>query len=133
MEDVIDELRSQAEAIPVPLELPDEDTLVVVEEEILLPLPRELRQFLLEVSDVVYGSIEPVTAADPYTHTYLPEVAAMAWSLGVPRHLVPLCENHGNYYCVEPDGEVVYWRDGDLTEERWQSVWHWVREVWLES
>lgn len=133
MEDVIDELRSSAESVPVPLELPDDDTLVLVEEEILLPIPRELRHFLLSVSDVVYGSLEPVTAADPYSHTYLPEVAAQAWAAGVPRHLVPLCESNGHYYCVEPEGEVVFWRDGDLTDERWSSVWHWVREVWLES
>ncbi|MDO3382898.1 SMI1/KNR4 family protein [Gilvimarinus algae] len=133
MDDVIDELRDSSISVPVPLELPDEDTLVVVEEELLLPLPREMREFLLRVSDVVYGSMEPVTAADPYAHTYLPEVAALAWSQGVPRHLVPLCEINGHYYCVEPEGEVVFWRDGDLTDERWQSVWQWAQEVWLES
>ncbi|MBU2885652.1 SMI1/KNR4 family protein [Gilvimarinus agarilyticus] len=133
MEEVIDELKSSAESVPVPLELPEEETLVTVEEEILLPIPREMRQFLLHASDVVYGSIEPVTAADPYSHTYLPEVAAQAWANGVPRHLVPLCEANGHYYCVEPEGEVVFWRDGDLTDERWPCVWDWAREVWLES
>ena len=133
MEDVIELLREHQLDIPVPLELPDEDQLVVIEEELLLPIPRELRDFLLAVSDVVHGTLEPVTAADPYMHTYLPEVAAVAWSQGLPRHLVPLCEIDGNYYCVEPDGEVVYWRHGDLTDERWNSVWHWARDVWLES
>ncbi|MDO3388303.1 SMI1/KNR4 family protein [Gilvimarinus sp. SDUM040013] len=133
MEDVIDDLKSSAESVPVPLELPDDDTLVLVEEEILLPIPRDMREYLLTASDVIYGALEPVTAADPYSHTYLPEVAASAWARGVPRHLVPLCESHGHYYCVEPDGEVVFWRDGDLSDERWQSVWHWVRDVWLES
>ena len=82
---------------------------------------------------MIYGSLEPVTAADPYSHTYLPEVAAVAWSLGVPRYLVPLCEDNGSYYCVEPEGEVVLWRDGDLTDETWPSVWHWIHDVWLES
>ncbi len=133
MEDVIEELREHNIDVPVPLELPDDDTLVVVEEELLLPLPREMRHFLLSVSDVVYGSLEPVTAADPYSHTYLPEVASVAWAHGLPRHLVPLCEVNGNYYSVEPEGEVVFWRDGDLTDERWQSVWQWAQEVWLES
>ncbi|UTF61497.1 SMI1/KNR4 family protein [Gilvimarinus sp. DA14] len=133
MEDVIDELREHNIEVPVPLELPDDDTLVEVEEELLLPLPREMRHFLLSVSDVVYGSLEPVTAADPYSHTYLPEVASVAWANGLPRHLVPLCEVNGHYYSVEPEGEVVFWRDGDLTDERWQSVWHWAQEVWLES
>lgn len=133
IDEVLDLLREYNEPVPVPLELPDEDRLVEIEEEILLPIPRDMRTFLLEASDVVYGGIEPVTAADPNSHTYLPEVTAVAWSQGVPRHLMPLCEVNGNYYCVEQEGEVVFWRDGDLTDESWPSVWHWIRDVWLES
>ena len=132
-EEIIDMLRDSNQPVPVPLDLPDEDVLVEVEEQILLPIPRDMRTYLLEASDVIYGSLEPVTAADPYSHTYLPEVAAVAWSLGVPRYLVPLCEDNGSYYCVEPEGEVVLWRDGDLMDETWPSVWHWIHDVWLES
>lgn len=132
MEEILDLLREHNEKVPVPLDLPDEDQLVLVEEEILLPIPRDMREYLLTASDVVFGSLEPVTAADPNSHTYLPEVAAVAWSLGVPRYLMPLCEVNGAYYCVEPEGEVVFWRDGDLTEDSWATVWYWVRDVWLE-
>ncbi len=133
IDEVLEMLRDHNEPVPVPLELPDEDRLVEIEEELLLPIPREMRSFLLEASDVVYGSIEPVTAADPSSHTYLPEVTAVAWEQGVPRYLMPLCELNGAYYCVEQDGEVVFWCDGELTDETWPSVWHWVRDVWLVS
>lgn len=133
MEEILEILRDSHQRVPVPLELPDEDDLVEIEEELLLPIPREMRAYLLEASNIVYGSLEPVTVADPNAHTHLPEVAAYAWSLGVPRYLLPLCEDNGHYYCVDPDGEVVFWRDGDLTDETWPSVWHWIRDVWLES
>lgn len=133
MDDIIDLLHEKSEAVPVPLDLPDQDQLVRIEEELLLPIPREMRQFLLEASDVIYGHLEPVTAADPNSHTYLPEVTAFAWSIGVPRYLMPLCEDNGDYYCVDPDGEVVLWQNGELTEETWQSVWDWVEDVWLNS
>ncbi|MEX6500679.1 SMI1/KNR4 family protein [Pseudomonas zhanjiangensis] len=136
MEEVIEQLRELNEPVPVPLELPDEETLVEIQEQILIHLPFALREFLLQVSDVVYGRLEPVTAADPQSHTYLPEVAALAWSLGMPRELVPLCEDHGNYYCVEEDGTVLLWEadTGEINEdESWESVWHWARDVWLES
>lgn len=136
MEEVIEQLRELNEPVPVPLELPDEETLVEIQEQILIHLPFALREFLLQVSDVVYGRLEPVTAADPQSHTYLPEVASVAWSLGVPRELVPLCEDQGNYYCVEEDGTVLLWEadSGEINEdESWESVWHWVRDVWLES
>ncbi|SHN03264.1 SMI1/KNR4 family protein [Phytopseudomonas punonensis] len=135
MEEVIEQLRELNEPVPVPLELPDEELLVEIEEQILINLPFELREFLLKVSDVVYGRLEPVTVTDPQSHTYLPEVASVAWSLGVPRELVPICEDRGNYYCVEQDGTVLLWdgEEEDLTDESWDSVWHWVREVWLEE
>jgi hypothetical protein len=133
MEEILELLREYHQPVPVPLELPDDELLVEIEEELLLPIPRDVRTYLLEASDVVYGSLEPVTVADPNSHTHLPEVAAQAWSLGLPRYLLPLCETNGNYYCVDPDGEVLYWRDGDLTDESWPSIWQWVRDVWLES
>jgi hypothetical protein len=133
MEEILELLRESNQPVPVPLELPDEDDLVVIEEELLLPIPRDMRLYLLEASDVVYGTLEPVTVADPNSHTYLPDVAAYAWSIGVPRYLIPLCEDQGDYYCVEPEGEVILWRNGELTDETWPSIWHWVRDVWLES
>ncbi|MDF3013798.1 MAG: hypothetical protein K0Q78_2002 [Cellvibrio sp.] len=67
IDEVLELLRDHNEPVPVPLELPDEDRLVEIEEELLLPIPREMRGFLLEAS------------------------------------------------------------------ETWPSVWHWVRDVWLES
>ena len=136
MEEVIEQLRELNEPVPVPLELPEEETLVEIQEQILIHLPFGLREFLLTVSDVVYGRLEPVTASDPQSHTYLPEVASYAWDIGVPREFVPLCEDHGNYYVVEEDGTVLLWdaETGEINEdESWESVWHWVRDVWLES
>ncbi|MFK0573323.1 SMI1/KNR4 family protein [Endozoicomonas sp.] len=133
MEDVMEELRERALDVSIPLELPDEDLLVEVEEQILISIPYEFREFLLQVSDVIYGSMEPVTVTDPHSHTYLPEVAATAWAAGLPRELIPICEHQDNYYGVSEEGEVVLWADGELTEESWPSVWLWVRDVWLES
>ncbi|RFQ09637.1 SMI1/KNR4 family protein, partial [Pseudomonas sp. ATCC 13867] len=38
-----------------------------------------------------------------------------------------------DYYAVGEDGEVVLWADGELTEETWDSVWTWARDVWLDT
>ena len=134
MEDVIEELRENAEQIATPLDLPNEDDLIEIEEQILLPIPYEFREFLLQVSDVVFGSMEPVTIADSHSHTYLPEVTAIAWDQGVPRDLIPICEYNGDYYCVSTEGEVGFWSNGEVQEdETWPSVWHWAKDVWLQS
>lgn len=135
MEEIIELLRERNEPVPVPLELPDEDRLVEVEEELLLNLPGELREFLLTVSDVVYGRLEPVTASDPQSHTYLPEVAANAWDQGLERHLLPICQDGADYYVVDLENQVYRFdgASGQLGEPLWDSLWHWVRDVWLES
>ena len=134
MEDVIEELRENAFDVPTPLDLPSEDDLVEAEEQLLIPIPFEFREFLLQVSDVIFGSMEPVTVTDPHSHTFLPEVAALAWDQGMPRDLLPVCEHQGDYYCVSADGEVALWSHGDISEdETWSSVWHWAKDVWLQS
>ncbi len=136
MEDVYEKLREVNANVLVPLDLPDEDQLLEVEEEILISLPQEYREFMLMVGDVICGSIEPATAADPQSHTFLPELAATAWSLGVPRELIPVCEHNGDYYVISEEGEVKLWREseGEINEdESWNSIWHWARDVWLDS
>ena len=134
MEEVIEQLRELNEPVPVPLELPEEEVLVEIQEQILIHLPFELREYLLKASDVVYGHLEPVTVCDPQSHTYLPEVAARDWDEGLPRYLVPLCAERGRYYAVDPEGQVLLWEDGEIDEEQqWDSVWDWVEDVWLQG
>ena len=133
MDEIIEALRAVNEPVAVPLELPEEDALVEIEEQLFVALGADFKEFLLTVSDVVYGSLEPVTAADANSHTYLPEVAAVAWDQGLPRDLLPICESNGGYYCIDEEGLVSYWQDGKLSEENWNHIWDWAKEVWLES
>lgn len=133
MQEMIEELHEVAEQVPVPLELPEHDQVVDAQEQILMPLPADFREFLMEATDVIFGALEPVTVADPSSHTYLPEVTSTAWSLGMPREMIALCESREGYYCVAQDGEIKLWRDGDYDDETWENIWYWVRDVWLES
>jgi hypothetical protein len=134
MDEVLEAL--QAAAIPqaVELDLPDDDQLVEIEEEMLLPIPASFKEFLLNASNLVVGSLEPVTVCDPYAHTHLPEITAQAWSDGLPREFMVLCEFGSGCYCVNSEGEVLLWQDGKIDDDQtWQDVWQWAYEVWLES
>lgn len=133
MEEVVDQIRESALSTAAFLELPDEDDLVLVEEEILLPIPREMRSFLLQVSDVLCGSLEPVTVADAGAHTHLPEVTSVAWSNGLPRDLMVVCQVGQDYYCIAQDGEVQFWQNGEIAEQTWEDIWQWAEEIWLNS
>ena len=134
MEDVIELLRERSEDVPTPLELPEDDDLVLVQEQILIHLPDEYKIFLKEVSDVVCGSLEPATVTDENSHTYLPEMTSLAWDIGMPRELITICEAPEGYYCIEQDDVIRFWsREDGLSEDEWPSIWHWARDVWLES
>jgi len=133
MEEIIDKIRGSAIASASYLELPSHDDLVLVEEELLLPIPNEFRNFLLQVSDVIIGRLEPVTVADPGAHTHLPEVTANAWANDLPRDLMVVCQDGEDYYCITQEGEVQYWKDGELTDQVWLDIWMWAEDVWLKS
>ena len=134
MDEVIDLLKSAAIPQSFAIELPDEDDLVEIEEEILLPIPADFKHFLMTVSNLVLGSLEPVTVTDAQAHTHLPEVTAESWAEGMPRDLITLCPIGQGCYCVNQDGEVLLWQAGELNlEETWEDVWLWAKDVWLTS
>ncbi len=133
MEEIIEALRDRCEKIPVPLDLPTEDDLIDVEEQLFLTLPAEYREFLLSVSDVVFGAVEPTTAADPHAHNYIPDVAAEAWNNGMPRHLIPICQRDTEYFCIDPEGVVMQWSRGRLSDHQWENIWEWAERVWLSG
>jgi len=133
MENIIDLIKASAIPTATYSELPTEDELVLIEEEILLPIPRDFRLFLLEVSHLVCGTLEPVTVADPAAHTHLSEVTATAWSVGMPRELMAVCQKEDGYYCINQDGEIRYWQDGEVSEESWEDIWQWAEMVWLNT
>lgn len=117
-----------------PLELPTMDDIVEAQEEMLIHIPPDFRDYLLNCSNAIYGQLEPVTVADPNTHTYLPEVAAEAWSQGMPREYIPLCQDGNNYYCVDETGVVLLWQPHtEEPEEIAENLWYWVRDIWLTS
>ncbi len=132
MEEIIEELREHAETVPVPLDLPEEDDILTAQELLLISVPADYFEFLMTVSDLVLGNLEPATVADAHSHTYLPDVAANAWQTGVPRHLIPICEFPGGFYCIDEVGVVFEWTTKHrLTDRNWESIWHWARDVWL--
>lgn len=133
MDEIIDALRAVNEPVPLPLELPNEETLVEIEEQLFVALGADFREFLLTVSDVVHGSIEPVTAADSNSHTYLPEVAAIAWARGLSRELIPICEVGNGYYCIDEQNCIHYWENGSLNNDTWNNIWEWAQEIWLNN
>lgn len=133
LEDVIAKLRSLNEPVPKPLRLPTESEVAAAEKKLGVEFSADYHQFLLQASDVTYGALEPAIITPDAGHLDLVTMVKEAWKLGVPDDLLPFCESNGDYFCLHPDGQVVYWNHNGSSDETWPDLAHWINEVWLEE
>ena len=109
LEDVIEKLRNLNEPVPKPARLPTESEIAAAEKKLGVEFPSDYHQFLLQASDVTYGTVEPAMITSRAGQLDLVKMAREAWELGVPEDLLPFCESNGDYFCLHSDGQVVYW------------------------
>ena len=130
--EAIKQLRTRNQPVPTPMRLPTEGEVAAAEKEIGIQLHPDLKRYLLEASDIVFGTKEPVTVTDPEFNTHLPTVCESAWEeMDLPKKLLPICEDNGDYYCMNNKGEIVFWSDGAATDEKWKDLSAWIEEVWI--
>ena len=133
LDEVIQALRELNEPVPQPLRLPTPKKIDEVEERLGYQFHPDFRTYLRQASDVVYGTLEPVTVTPDSGHTDLRRVAPRAWDMGVPRSLLPVCEDNADYFCMNGRGEIVYWSHNGLTDEKWPDLATWIKEVWIDE
>ena len=132
--DVLAELRDLNEPVPKPLRLPTKAEVDQAENSLGLKFPGDYRQYLLAASDVVYGTHEPAIVTPDAGHLDLVEMAETAWEeMDVPRDWLPFCEDNGDYYCLRPDGKVKFWSHDGASDETWDDLATWIKEVWIEE
>lgn len=132
LSETLEELRALNEPVPQPFRLPTEAEVDAAEARLGISFPADYRRYLLEASDVTFGSLEPAVVTPDAGHLDLVEIARSAWDeMDVPRDLLPICEDNGDYYCLNADGEVVYWSHDGASDERWPDLATWIQEVWI--
>lgn len=132
--DAIKELRKLNESEPKHFRLPKKTEVAEAENRLGVKFSEDYRRFLLEASDVVYGTLEPAVVVPNSGYLNLIEVADSAWNeMEVPKNLLPICEDNGDYYCLNETGEVVFWSHDGLMNEKWDSLADWIKEVWIEG
>lgn len=128
---VISELRSANQPVPEPARLPTKAQVLEAETLLGISLHEDFRRFLLEASDVVVGTLEPVTVCDPESHTHLVAVLESARAYGVPENLVPVCQGNADFCCMDANGKIHYWSHNGKVDEAWSCLEDWIRDVWL--
>lgn len=123
---VLAELRQLDDPIPdlTPLRLPTEQEVAKAEKQLRRAFHPDYRQFLLQASDVTFGTLQPAVVTRNPDATYLVEMVRDAWAweeLNLPRDWLPFCEDNGDYYCITPSGEIVFY-SLEIDEERWPDL-----------
>jgi hypothetical protein len=133
LDDVLKELRNLNEPVPKPRRLPTTTEVEVAEQRLGVTFHPDYRTYLLAASDVVVGTKEPCTLT-PGSHTDLLTTASNAWrQVGVPRDLLPICEDSGDFHCMNHSGEVVFWSHDGASDEHWPDLATWIKTVWIDG
>lgn len=131
MEGAIRKLRLLNESAPEPLSLPTSEEVNALEQKLGVTFQLDFRRYLLEASDVCVGTLEPVTALPENADSFLPNVLEDARIYGVPKNLLPICEDNSDFYCLDEDGKVVFWSHNGAGGEKWSDLATWIVEVWI--
>jgi SUKH superfamily protein len=131
--DILAELRELNEPVPKPLRLPTEAEVTLAQNRLGMIFPGDYRRYLLEASDVVFGTLEPAIVTPDAGHLSLVEMAQTGWEeMELPPELLPFCEDNGDYYCLTPEGTVKFWSHNGTTDESWPDLATWIKEVWIQ-
>lgn len=134
LDEAFAELRRRNESVPKPSRPPTQSEVNAAEAKLGVLFHPDYRRFLLEASDISYNVLEPATITAPDSHKDLFRIAKRARSRwGVPSGLVPICHDNADYYCMTPDGRVVFWShdmQGPNGEE-WPNLAAWIEHVWM--
>ncbi len=131
--DVIDELRGLNEDVPEPFRLPTADEVSAAEKRLNVSFHDDYRRYLLEASDVNFGSLEPAIVTPDCDYLNLVEIAEYAWDeMDIPLGVLPFCEDNGDYYCMNRQGEVELWSGGEPSA-KWGNLATWIKEVWIDG
>lgn len=132
--EVIAELRDLNEPVAKPFRLPTEAEVIAAEKRLNVKFHDDYRRFLLEASDVVFGSLEPAMVSADCGILNLCEMAEYAWDeLELPLTLLPICEDNGDYYCMNKKGAIEFFTTGEEPEMRWENLATWIKEVWIDG
>jgi hypothetical protein len=131
IKNVLKKLRVLAEVTPSQRAISTVSEIEHFQTQYNIVLPLEYKMFLQECSDVIYSTLRPGVIVPLGTYYSLDTIMNNGWNMGVAKDNISFCEDNGDFYCFNKNGEVEYWSHGGYSHEKWNSFAHWVDSVWL--
>jgi hypothetical protein len=117
-----------------PFRPPTDAEIAAAEERLQFQFPADYKDFLKSGADISDAGLEAAVILPGAGHLDIFDMAAEAWDdAEVPRDLVPIVEDNGDYFCLTRDGGVVYWSHNGKTDEEWPTFTAWFDQVVIEE
>ena len=96
--------------------------------------PIEYINFIKSSYDLGETTLEALEICNPGSHVDIYTVIADARKYyGLPKELLPICEDNSDYYCLNNLGEIIYWSHNGLTDEKWKNITEWRNQMIAEA
>lgn len=133
IDDAISELKGLSIDTPMKPDLPDDALLDRYEAKLDLKFPDDYRKFLKSASNVFVGTLSPLIATESMNSpTDILIGLSEARKIGLPDSWLPICEDNGDYYCLDDD-QVRFWSHNGSTNESWDNLATWIKNVWIDE
>ena len=132
--EIVERLRSVSITATASASLPTDDLMDVYEREVGLTFPDDYRYFLTHASDCIYNGLNALRLTpERGARDELAMAINTARSMGLPTSLLPICEDNGDYFCLDATGCVVFWDHNGGSDESWSNLADWIEDVWLNG
>jgi hypothetical protein len=112
---------------------PTDAEIAEAEAKLAFSFPSAYRTFLKGGGDVANAKFEAAVVLPDSGHLDIFDIATTAWNtMGVPRSVLPIVEDNGDYFCLTPQGGVTHWSHNGATDETWPTFDAWFEQVCVE-
>jgi len=134
LKQAIARLLQQKDDLPVTHVLPCDALLDEYEQRLEIGFHQDFRDFIKQVGYASCNGLENLTLSqEPLNDGDLLEYSRYAREIGVPKDWLPIMHDNGDYFCLKPDGTVVFWSHNGTTDEQWNNLAAWIENVWLDG
>jgi len=110
--------------------LPTDTLLNDYEKRLGLCFHPDFRYFIKKVGYASCNGLSNLTLGEPLLDDLL-EYSQYAREIGVPYDWLPIMHDNGDYFCLKPDGTVVFWSHNGAVDEQWDNLAAWIEDVWI--
>ena len=113
---------------------PSDEEIKEAEVKLGFNFPDEYIEFIKSGYILGNAPLEALEINSPGSHVDIYEAIESARKYyELPKNLLPILEDNSDYYCLNENGQVVFWSHNGTTDEKWNNVKEWQSQMIAEA